>query len=453
MSRSASSRAPDLIEGRVSERFLQLWLPMIGGVISVKCIGIADSYFAGQLGADALAAISFTFPVVMTLISLAIGLSAGTSSILSRALGDGASDDTAQEIVAGALAMAFVAALIFGLLGWFSAPALMRLVGASDDALTVSSNYMRIWFAGLVFLIGPVVANGIFRSHGDGRTPAILMSAVALINVALDPVFMFGLGLVPELGVEGAAVATIVARALGTLAALGLMWKRQLLSLNGHLIRKGLARWRAVLRIGAPAAASTSLNPIALSIATAAVATVGDDAVAAFGTATKIQSLAVTPLLALSAASAPFAGQNSGAGKPGRTRSMLKFSALIAIIWSVIAAAFLFVAGEPIAAQFTESDAVRELISFYLLVVPLSYAGYGVVISLSAALNGVDRPFRALGMSGGRAILLLAPSAWIGVTLFGFQGVPWGFFAANITAGLIAAAYIFRGDISERSPG
>ncbi|MEL6752844.1 MAG: MATE family efflux transporter, partial [Pseudomonadota bacterium] len=135
------------------------------------------------------------------------------------------------------------------------------------------------------------------------------------------------------------------------------------------------------------------------------------------------------------------AGQNSGSGETGRTRDMLRWCGIISLIWSAAAAVFFILAGDWLAAQFTDSNAAASQAADYLMIVPLSYAGYGIVISFSAALNGLGRSVQALLLAGGRAMALLAPAAWIGVMLGGFIGFAWATFAANVAAGVIA--YIF----------
>ena len=147
---------------------LGLWLPMIGGILSVKAIGLSDAYFVGQLGEQPLAAISFTFPVVMTLISLAIGLSAGASSVLSRAIGDGADDGGRQSIVTGAIAMAFIVAALLSVAGMLLIDPVFGLMGATGSTRADAVAYMQIWFAGTAFLIVPIAINGLLRASGDG---------------------------------------------------------------------------------------------------------------------------------------------------------------------------------------------------------------------------------------------------------------------------------------------
>lgn len=433
-----------LTDGPVRNRLFDLWLPMIGGILAVKAIGLSDAYFVGQLGEQPLAAISFTFPIVMTLVSLAIGLSAGASSVLSRAIGEDEDRNGQIAIVLGALVIAIIIALGLSVFGLLAITPLLQLLGASGENLADARAYMMIWFSGSLFLVVPIAVNGLLRATGDGLSPALLMSGIALVNIALNPVFIFGLGSFEGFGMQGAAAATITARAIAMIGALGLIWRKGLLRFDVQLLFQGLQRWREITRIGLPASLSTSLSPMALSIATAAVATLGSAEVAAFGLVTKIQSFAVVPLLALSSASAPLIGQNSGADEISRSRRALIWCGAISVLWSVAIAAALLFGSEWLVGFFTESEAVQSSAALYLMIVPISYAGYGIVISLSAALNGLGRSVQALAVSGGRAMLLLAPAAYVGVMIGGFLGLAVGTALANLIAGLLGWLIVFR---------
>ncbi len=426
---------------------------MISGVLAVKAIGVSDAYFVGQLGEDKLAAISYTFPIVMTLISLAIGLSAGASSVLSRMIGADASIEEQAELTTGAICMALIISVALSVFGFLFIGPILSLLGAEGQIHEDARTFMLIWFAGVVFLVVLVATNGLLRATGDGVSPAILMSSIAILNIAINPVFIFGLGPVPEFGMQGAAVATITARAFSTIGAFYLLARKDLLVVSFSSIKAGLGRWKQVARIGLPASLSTSVNPIALSIATAAVSTLGSSDVAAFGLVTKIQSFAVVPLLALSAAAAPFIGQNSGAGETERSRASLWFSAQVSIGWAVLLAVFFFFSGDWLVSFFTSSKATQELAALYLAIVPLSYAGYGVIISLTAGLNGLGRSVSGLAIGAGRALGLLATGAWIGVLLGGFLGLAIGVFFANAVSGLIGVFIIKRHGLKEVDDG
>lgn len=443
----------DLTRGPVRRRLFDLWLPMVGGVFAIKAIGLADAYFVGQLGESALAAISFTFPVVMTVISLAIGLSAGAASVLSRAIGEGAGRRRQKAIVGGALVMAVGLAILIGVAGYLLAEPLVRLLGGRDGELAMATAYLQIWFGGAVFLLVPIATNGLLRSAGDGVSPALLLAGTSAVNIAVNPLMIFGVAGVDGLGVQGAAVATLVARGLAMVAAVTLLVRKEMLELDRERIREGLGYWREVARVGGPASLSTSLNPVALSIATAAVATLGTAEVAAFGVVTKIQSFAIVPLLALSSASSPLVGQNSGAGERERSRRALFWCGGISLAWALTLAVAFALGAPKLAGIFTESRAVRENVVLYLSIVPASYAGFGITVALSAALNGLGRSVEALMVSGSRAMILLAPAAWIGVLVDGFRGLAWGTVLANVLAAVIAFTVVWRHSLAARSNG
>lgn len=434
-----------LTEGPVYRRLLSLWLPMIFGVVAVKLIDLSDAWFVGKLGEAPLAAISFTFPVVLTLISLSIGLSAGASSVLSRAIGNGRSGDELQRTVSGALSLSVAVSLGLSITGALVIAPLLQLMGASGPIFDMALEFMLIWLAGTIFLILPVVSGGLLRAAGDGLTPALIMGLIAILNIGLNPVFIFGVGPVEPFGMAGAAVATVIARAVATGLSIWLLWRRGLLTFATAAVRRGIDRWQEIAHVGLPASVSTSINPVSMSIATAAVATLGASEVAAFGVATRIEAFALVPLLALSSAIAPVVGQNSGAGETERSRVALWWCAGIAIGWTLLAAVVLAVAAPWLAGSFSDVDAVADDAAAYLTIVPLSLFGYGIVIAVSAAMNGLGRPGNALALTCLRALGLLAPLAWLGVLLgFGFAGVAAAIAVANVLTGLIGLAIIRR---------
>lgn len=433
-----------LTQGSIRKTFTRLWLPMIGGIFAVKAIDLSDAFFIGLLGEEPLAAIGFTFPILMTLVSVSIGLSAGASSVLSRAIGEGASTQARQSIVLGAVCMAAIASLFISALGYFYIERILAIMGAKNNVLEAATDYMRIWFMGISLLIIPVMIHGMLRATGDSKTPAIMMTATAILNIALNPVFIFGFAFIPELGVQGAAVATVIARMPLIFIAVYLLWHRQLCVLSVAHFKNGLKKWGKILRIAAPASLSTSLNPIAMAILTMAIATIGTTEVAAFGLVNKIMSFALVPLLALSGAASPFCGQNSGAGKTERSRQGLYWASIIACAWSLFLTLFFGLFGDALLTLFKAPISTHDLTLLYLWVVPLSAAGYGILITLNSALNGLGHALSALALGGGRAIILLAPLGYLAILHYGFEGLIIATASINILMGIIAFIIVKR---------
>ncbi|GGY45682.1 MATE family efflux transporter [Parvularcula lutaonensis] len=433
----------DLTEGPVAGHLARLGLPMVIGVAAVLSVSLADTFFLGKLGTEELAAISFTFPVVLTITSLGIGMSAGASSVASRAIGRGDMDRT-RRLATDAMILSFIIVALVSVAGWFLARPLFSLLGAQGGVLDMVVAYMRVWFVGVPFLVVPMVAMGLIRANGDSTVPSLIMVAGALINIALDPAFIFGWGPIPPLGVEGAAWATLAARAIMLVAAMFVVIHREKLLTAAVPTATAFAHsaWE-VLKVGIPAAGSNMINPLSIGIVTAFLATYGNEAVAAFGVATRVEALTTIPMLALSSAIGPVAGQNWGSGKPDRTKAAIGNAFLFVVLCGFVLGASFFLLADPIVGLFTDDSAVRNIATSYLLIVGVTLGGYGVVINASAAFNAIGKAWVGLLFTFLRSFILYIPAAWI-ATQF---GPPWAVFfgiaLTNIVAGLSVAILAF----------
>ncbi|MBB4658825.1 MATE family efflux transporter [Parvularcula dongshanensis] len=444
----ASNR--DLTSGPVASGLARLALPMVLGVGATLSVSLADAYFLGRLGTAALAAISFTFPVVLTVTSLAIGLSAGAASVLSRAIGAGRGEADAARLATDALLLALLVILPAGVIGFVTVEPVFRLLGADGEVLAALIPYMRVWYASLPFLAVPIVASGILRANGDAVAPSAIMITIAVLNLALDPILIFGLGPAPELGVEGAGWASLAARIVGTVATLlVLRFRERLLTFSLPIGRNLLASWRSILKVAGPASLSNVVNPLGISVVTAFLAGYGNEVVAAFGVATRIESLASIPLLALSGSIGPVAGQNWGKGRKDRTRRSMQLSYAFSCLWAAVVAAVFWTAAGPIVSVFGESGPVQDSAASYLRIVGLSLFGYGVVITASAAYNATDRARGGLVFTLLRSAVLYVPLAGLAALL----GPAWFVFAAIAAANVVSGLAVWFVSLARASGG
>ena len=430
----------DLTRGRVEGRLARLGLPLVFGTGATLSVSLADAYFLGRLGTDELAAVSFAFPIVLTVTSLAIGLGAGAASVVSRAVGGDRGHEAARRIASDVLLLSLLIAVVAAALGSLTIGPVFDLLGAEDDVRELILGYMRVWYVALPLLMVPTVADGILRANGDAVAPSAILVATALFNVAIDPLFIFGIGPVPDLGVTGAAYATLAARIVGTTAALlVLIYREHLLSFALPPLPDLTASWGRVARVAVPAAAANTINPLAIALVTAFLATYGEDVVASFGVATRIESIAQIPLLALAGAIGPVAGQNWGAQKRDRVRRAMSSSYVFCVVWSVVAGLALFGFAGPLAASFSESEGVAAPAADYLRIVGGSIAGYGVIIAAAAAFNATDRALTGFVFTALRAGIFYVPLAWIGSLI----GPPWAVFAGIAASNLLAGALVW----------
>ncbi|MCG8441314.1 MAG: MATE family efflux transporter [Caulobacterales bacterium] len=447
---SGASASRDLTQGPVRDHLLRFILPMSVALVANMTTGLVDAFWLGRVGTVELAAVSFAFPVAFATFAIAIGLSSGAVAVVSRAVGVG-DRERVRRITTDALLLGAMIAAVAALLGVLAVTPLFTALGASGELLVEIRRYMSIWYLGLIFMMGPIIAGAIMRALGDAVFASAFMGVTAIVNLVLDPLLIFGVGPFPRMEVAGAALATVLASAVSFAVAAGVMiFREKLIAFRAVAWRDRVRHWREIAHVGVPAMISTGINPVAMVIVVAAVARYGEAAVAGFGVAARVESLAAIPLFALSAAMPPMTGQNAGAGRPDRVRDCFRASFQIAVVWSGVTALVLMAFGGAIAGLFINpadpaAEEVRAVVRDYLLIVPVTTWGYGVVMAGSAGFNGLSRPITALTMTVGRSIVALAPAAWLGGALMGAAtGVFWGMAAANVAAGLITAGWILR---------
>lgn len=406
-------------------------------------IGLVDAYFIGQLGSDALAAISFIFPITVALSSLGVGVMVGINSVVARALGEGDDGRAARRANFG-LVFAAGSGLVIGLLLFALSPPLFRLMNAPDNLMPLIQEYMQPFALGFPLILGIMGFNGVLRGQGEARKTSLVSLTYAAVNWVLDPILITGAFGFEGLGITGAAYATIAGWAVGAVMAIVLVRKTDIPIDLSLLKRSNLAdSASAIAKVAGPAAFSNAINPIGLSILTALIATAGQDAVAGFGAAGRLQSFATVPLLALSGAIGSIVGQNWGANKFDRARLAALYAGLFCVVWGLGTAAILTSAGEFFAHLFTEKPAVIAEFALYLKIAAWGYAGFGILIVANGILNAIGKASFALGQSALRVFLVMLPIAWLLQASWGSAAIYSAELAANGAGALTGAALVW----------
>ncbi|MEX2130154.1 MAG: MATE family efflux transporter, partial [Pseudohongiellaceae bacterium] len=324
-----------LVENPIPDALIRMTMPMIFGMAMLFAFGLVDTLFISFLGTGPLTAISFTFPVTFTIISLAIGLGIGTSAVVARCLGRG-DYATAKEASTVTNYVAVLLSVILSLLTFIFMDRIFLLMGASEQMLTPIREYMVYWLPGSNLMVAMMTGNSILRACGDTRTPSIIMAGSGLLNIVLDPILIFGFGPIPAMGIGGAAIATVISWLLGFLCLF------YLLAFRLNLINKTLPRWpvmyrsgREMLRIGLPAAGANMMTPIAAGIMTAIAAGFGESVVAAFGVGSRIEPFATLIVLAMSTTLPPLISQNFGARRLDRVVEAYRISTRFIMLWQM----------------------------------------------------------------------------------------------------------------------
>jgi putative MATE family efflux protein len=450
MNASGSSSAR-LVSGSIPGHLVSQTLPAIIGVAAIMSIGIVDAYFIGQLGSEALAAISFIFPVSVASTSLGVGVMVGINSVVARALGEGDFVRAARRANFG-IVFACLCGLAMGLGLWLAIDPIFAAMNAPPALMPLIREYMVPYALGFPLILAIMGFNGVLRGQGEARRTSTVGITYAAANWVLDPLLITGGFGFEGFGMAGAAYATVIGWGLGVVAGLWLL-RSTALPLDLGLLRNCdlLDPAKAIVRVGLPAAFSNAINPLGLAVLTGLVALEGEAAVAGFGAAGRLQSFVIVPLLALSGAIGAIVGQNWGAGRLDRARAATLYAAGFCIAWGLLVAIVMMAGGATLARIFTDDPAVVAEFDLYLKIAAWGYAGFGLLIVGNGIMNAVDKAAFALGQSVARVFLVMLPVALLLQPAMGSAAIYTAELAANLF-GAISAVLLVRHIFLHRAP-
>ncbi len=433
-----------LVRKSVRRTLFGMAFPMLAGTFAMNAYNLTDTWFVSRLGTIPLAAMGFTFPVVMLLTCVAGGIGTGITALASHALGRQVEADAARIVTHGLVLMLAVAGTL-SVAGYCSIAAVFQFLGADALTLPLLKDYMRIWYLGAVFMALPMLGNGLLIAAGDSRHAARMMLVGPVLNALLDPIMIFGWAGFPAMGMRGAALATVLAQAV----AAG--WLGWLLFRKHRLIT--WARWRPVdwqtsfrkiMSFGVPSILSMILMPVSATVITRLLGGFGRAAVAAGGAAGRLEMFAFIIPMALGISLTPFVSQNFGAGRLDRIREAMRISMLFALGYGGAVAALFFLCAPWLAAVFSRDPEVVAIIVSYIRIVALGYGLMEVHRYCGFFLTGIHRPAATTWLNAVRVLVLLIPLVCLGAAWFGLRGIFWGRLAADTAAGALGLVWVRR---------
>lgn len=437
-----AARHGDLTTGNLTSHLIRLSGPMTWGILMVVGFQLVDTYFVSLLGDEKLAAFTFTFPVTYFIFSFIMGFSIATSSVVSRLIGEDA-QDIVRRVVSHAIILVIIASLILTALGLIGQEAIFRLLGASPEMMPIISDYMTLWFWGAVFISAPMVANAAMRAAGDAMTPALIMTAAMVVNIILDPIFIFGLFGFPRMELAGAALATVIANAGAFIIGAYILYRQK-----NILCPKACVSFKdfkdsakRILTIALPVGVTNTIHPIINALIIALLAKTSIDAVTAFGIATRIEAFAFVILMGLAVGMGPILGQNFGSEKFNRVHETVKKAIKFNLIWSALVAITLALFASSIAKLFSDNSAVIEYTVLLFLILPASYAFSNLLGGWASTFNALGKPKKSVLMMGIKFIALMIPALYLGYHLDEVRGVFIAISAINIVTGIIFHFY------------
>lgn len=446
----APARAPapngDLTTAPIPALVRRLAVPAAVGFFFNTMFNVVDTYFAGRLSTEALAALSLSFPVFFMFVAVGSGFATGTTALIGHALGAG-DRRRAALVAAQGLLLAGALGVASSALGFLAVPPLFRLLGAEGAYLATCLQYMNVILAGAALMFGVHMFNAVLNAQGDTRTFRDALIMACALNVVLDPWFMFGgLGL-PAMGIGGLALATLVAQAF----SVALMARRA--RRTGLLDRAAGARWRpdravlaAIARQGLPAGANMMTMALGVFVITWFLGRFSSEAVAAYGVATRIEQILLLPTIGLNVATLTLAAQNGGARRFDRVRQAVRTALGAGAVLMVCGGALLLLLARPLMDAFTDDPEVVAIGARYLRIAAFIGFAYVILFVNTSALQGLKRPALALWI--GLARQIVAPLLVFGLATrvwgTGLGGIWWGIFGITWAAALAAVVLARR---------
>ncbi|MDB5237477.1 MAG: transporter [Parcubacteria group bacterium] len=444
-----SSPANSLLEGPILKSIIILAVPIVFANVLQAGYQLIDAFWVGRLGGNAVAAVSVSFPVMFLSIALGAGLAIAGSTLIAQYVG-AKNTQMVNHVAAQTLLMIVLVSLVLSVIGYAVAPGVLTLMGVDAQVYALALGFMRVSFIGLVFNFSFFMFQSIMRGIGETTLPLYIVGGTVLLNFILDPLFIFGWGSVPALGVMGAALATLGTQMIAAIIALFVLFSGKYgIHLSWKDFTPDLTYIKRAFFLGFPASIEMSARALGLTVMTFLIASFGTLAVASYGAGSNILQLVMIPAMGLSMAVSTLVGQNIGAGNIERAARIGRLGAWMGFWILTAAGAIVFLAAPQIIGFFVPGDA--EVIAggaVFLRTMAFFWGFLGVQLALTGVLRASGNMVVTMILTLVSQWVIQFPLAYVlsKHTALGVQGIWWAFPVTNVVIALITLGVYAKGD-------
>lgn len=422
----------------LTRQLLQMTWPMMFGVLSLMSFQLVDSAFIGQLGVLPLAAQGFTLPIQMIIIGLQVGLGIATTAVIARALGAN-QIRYAKQLGGLVVAIGSIGVALFSVIIYLLRHPILALLSAPQSVYQIVDSYWIYWL--ISAWVGAVLyfLYSLCRANGNTMLPGTMMMVTSILNLILDPIFIFTF----DLGIEGAALATILAFGIGVFVVAPKVSKRHWMLFDWSDLDVGKSI-RSISHIMGPAMISQLLPPLSSMLATKLLASFGTAAVAAWALGSRFEFFAMVAILALTMSMPPMVGRLLGAGQLQDIRKLVRVACQFILGFQLIIAVVTYLLSGHLAVLMTSEQSVESILHWHLMIVPISLGPLGICMLMVSVSNALAKSYTALTISALRLFVFFLPCLWVGAQIAALHGLFIGALVGNILAGLAAWAMYQR---------
>lgn len=436
----------DLTDGGIVRPLIYLSMPIVITNLMQTAYNLADTFWLGQYSTTALAAISFGFPMVFLLISFGLGISVAGSVLVAQHTGAGETRQ-AEYAASQTVTFAIIGSVLLGAVGYPFIRPFITFLGAEPAVIPGATAYLQVITLGMPFMFGFFMFISLMRGAGDTVTPMYVMFGTVVLNIVLDPFLINGWYGFPELGVQGAAIATVISRGLAMVIGIAIMlWGARGIQIRLSMMKPDMGYLKRILNIGIPASIEGTGRALSINALMLVVGMFSTPVVAAFGIGTRVFSVIFLPAIAVSQGVETMTGQNIGAGKPDRAEvaNYVAAKGLFAVL--AVVGVLIFVFPSPIVNVFTEDPDVLGIGTDFLRWVALSFGFIGIMRAFTGGFRGAGETMIAAVITVATLGAVRLPVAYLASQFFlGVHGIWLAFFASNVAGGIMAWLWFRRG--------
>ena len=431
-------KSMNLVGDPIINLLKKIAIPASTGTLFQTLYNVVDTYFAGKISAEALAALAQTFPVYFIIIAIGVGLSIGTTSLIANSLGE-KDIKKSSYYLAQSITLAIIASLIVSIIGIYLGPSIIITMNDSLATMKLSMDYLNIIFLGSIFIFIQMAVNSSLSAQGDTKTNRNVLIVSFFLNIILNPLFIFGYSFIPAMGIKGIALSTIVSQALGMIYIIYKAFKTDLREyLYIQCFKPKFLILIELLKQGIPASVGMMMISVGVFIILFFIAQYGDLALGGYGTAIRYEQIYLLPVLGLNTAVLAMVGQNFGANKIDRIDEIYNKALIFGCSFMFISGFVIYFTAEAAVSVFTDNAEVIKYGTTYLQITALMEPIYPIFFISNALIQGLKKANIVMYLTLGRMVIL--PSILLSYLIFylesSFAFVFWGLLIINWIFGI-----------------
>ncbi|MCP4680358.1 MAG: MATE family efflux transporter [Deltaproteobacteria bacterium] len=453
MKQDHTSRLDEFID-RPKRAIWVLAGPMMMGFAVHAVYSFVDMIFIGQLGPMALAGSTFVMPLFFVAIALGVGFATGVTANVAQAIGRRDREE-ADHFASNSLGLGLLIGVLFAVCGLTMGKWIMPVLGAEGESAEFAWQYFEILSAGMPLMFVSMSIRAVLTGEGDAKTPMIVLTIATLLNLSLDPLFIFVL----DMGIRGAALATLTSQlfSLITFSYIAFVRKSSFVRFRLSLLRPSSRLLVPILRIGLPTAAGQLVMALGSGLLNRVLASFGQIAVAGYGAGSRMDLIVALPMIGLASASVSVIGMFAGAGRADLVRSMALYTYRWVISLATVVGLCAYLASQWVVGWFTAEPQAIEIGRTYLGYMVFAYPLMGIGMTSGRVLQGLGYGVPSLIITALRVLIVGVPGAYIAVYCFGapiesaWISIIAGGFLANVLAIIWVRKYIWKSDPTVRA--